>query len=246
MVCLQAATQKDGTGIGNVRLAGGSMARSRRGWGVFAVIAGLAGLAVGACSADTDDPFRPSGQGPSGTAQSSSGSGGGSATGATGAGGGTNECATDVPCAATSDCVALAGTRCNEALDAPRCQTVQCAGEGAPCSDTALCATDLYCVDYESFGVFNAELRGVCMTDAARREVCIGRCKETPPSDPSWTCTNTMKQAACEYACATYPDGWEDQCDNLFQFLHLNCAPNHCELRMECINEVVFDPPQCF
>lgn len=60
-------------------------------------------------------------------------------------GGAQEGCATEVPCVADSDCIALAGTRCNTALEAPRCFEVLCAQEGEACSDTALCEAGLSC-----------------------------------------------------------------------------------------------------
>lgn len=52
-------------------------------------------------------------------------------------------CLTDVPCASDDDCPP--GTRCNDELGAPMCQTINCGRSGTVCSDDALCETGLDC-----------------------------------------------------------------------------------------------------
>jgi len=52
-------------------------------------------------------------------------------------------CLTAVPCATDEDCPP--GTRCNDELGAPMCQTIHCGRAGTVCSDDAHCEIGLRC-----------------------------------------------------------------------------------------------------
>ena len=161
-------------------------------------------------------------------------------------GGPQGDCVTSTPCAADSDCVALAGTRCNSALSAPRCQVVHCGTAGSECSAPALCATELTCVDPASFGTNKLSLQGNCKTIPEAQALCLTRCQQTPPPnpDPSIRCTASQKAKICQYACNKYPTDWKQDCVqtfsnslNGFSFRFLSCAgPTACQLEIDCTN----------
>jgi hypothetical protein len=145
-------------------------------------------------------------------------------------------CATEVPCAADVDCVARAGTRCNRALPQPRCQVLQCGAAGAPCSDSALCAVGLRCIDPTAFGV-SAELRsGKCTTIDDARSACLATCLTTPPPNPSAKCTAAQTSRICQHVCDRSPDGWEKECvDYAAKFRQVACVgPTSCQLDLDC------------
>lgn len=165
-------------------------------------------------------------------------------------GGQPGDCVTSTPCAADSDCVALAGTRCNLALPAPRCQVVHCGTSDSGCSAPALCATDLTCVDPASFGTDKLSLQGRCKTISEVQALCLTRCQQTmpPTPDPGIRCTASQKAKICQYACDKYPTGWKPDCVqtfsnslNGFSFRFLSCGgPTACQLEIDCTNSEFF------
>lgn len=50
-------------------------------------------------------------------------------------------CVSEVPCASESQCVAVGGSTCNQALH--RCQTVFCLSDGEPCSNGGQCQGEI-------------------------------------------------------------------------------------------------------
>lgn len=152
---------------------------------------------------------------------------------------GSDACATETPCAADSDCVALAGTRCNLALAAPRCAQLQCGQSEAPCSDVALCEPGLVCVDPEQPALEETDPFGVCLTVDAARDVCVAACQSAPPQADFSVCDLAEAQILCEYACSLYPDDPMWPCGDSFAFVSRACLysavdPTACFADLVC------------
>lgn len=173
-------------------------------------------------------------------AATSDGTGGDSADTSDGSGDtGSDACATETPCAADSDCVALAGTRCNLALAAPRCAQLQCGQPEAPCSDVALCELGLVCVDPEQPALEETDPYGVCLTVEAARDVCVASCQSAPPQAEFSVCDLAEAQILCEYACSLYPDDPMWPCGDSFGFVSRACLysavdPTACFADLVC------------
>ena len=168
---------------------------------------------------DDDDGIGVGGAG--GTTDGGGMGGGGNVGGAGGAA--QEECVTDVPCASDLQCVSIAGTACNRALDPPRCQTIQCGAPGSPCSAGMFCAPETTpCLFSEpDIGTCGFSL-STCMEICTQVDVVAGG-----GSDYHF-CTPDEVDVVCNRVCAAFPGGkWAEHCDSLeeIRFDYARCDP---------------------
>lgn len=153
-------------------------------------------------------------------------------------GGSDAACVTDVPCTHDGHCVALPGHGCNLTLPEPRCQEVQCGGEGSACDDDSFCNLELLCLD------------GACAAPVDDTAGCAARCiAEAPRRNIQFGddyCVAEHVVDACFAACEGYPHvgWWRETCGAAeidFTQMNISCTDAAvCMVDVLCSNHREF------